>query len=170
MGADIGTIVFFSLIIFGVLEFALVIIPALISRAKVKSTSQPFFDVPVVLSRPVSPGQGARMRAWYFDETGSFRYDIKNDPATPNPANFLHRSGDYPCLPGPHAYTGQKPVKDWIAVNNANRAILRANKALLEANSALFEANAAMQQVTDEDWEWIDEIADIHRMQSSHRK
>ena len=164
MGTDLDTIVLLSLIIFGALEFALVIIPAMISRARVRSSYQPVYDVPVILTRPVPAGQKGQMRSWYFDEASPFRYDIPLNQDRAIPMNSGFPPGDPPDLPEPPYQPGPVPGKDWKAVNNANRAILRANKALLEANRAILEANAAVQQVSDDDLAWIDEVADLHQL------
>jgi hypothetical protein len=161
MGADFGTIAIVSLVIFGALEFSLIIIPAMIRRSKVRNTYQPVFDVPVVLSRPVSSRHGAQMRSWYFDETDPHRF-IKNihlDPAVP-----VNAGGDSSILPVKQHYGNPKPGKDWKAVNKANRAILRANKAVLEANHAILEANTAIRQAGEDDLEWMDEIADLRQL------
>jgi len=170
MGTDLGSIAFLAVVIFGALEFALVIIPAVISRAKVRNSYQPVYDVPIVLSRPVPAGQRAYMRSWYFDETIPFRYDIKFDPVPVIPENSEYLAEEFPVPPHPKHSSGQNAVKDWKAVNAANRAILRANKALLEANRAILEANTAMQEVTEDDLEWIDEIADLDQFRFLPRR
>ena len=164
MGTDFGTIAIFSLVIFGALEFPLVIIPLIISRSKVRSNYQPVFDVPIVLSRPVSGRQMAQMRSWYFDETGSCPYIRNLDLESAAQANAGYPGGDTPLLPKKQHPFNPGQGKDWKAVNNANRAILRANKAVLEANHAILEANTAIQQAVEDDLDWIDEIAELHQL------
>ena len=72
MDTDFGTIIIFFFLIFGVLEFTAVIIPAMLHRSRAKKSFEPEFSVPSVLSQPIPDNNIARMRSWYFDQ---------NDPA-----------------------------------------------------------------------------------------
>jgi hypothetical protein len=170
MGTDLGTIAIFSLIIFGALEFALVIIPSMISRSKIQYSYEPVYDVPVVLSRPVPSRQMEQMRSWYSDETGQHRFIRTIDLGPGTPGNSGYPGRDDPSLPGKSQHLRSVRVKDWKAVNNANRAILRANKAVLEANHAILEANTAIHQAGEDDLEWIDEIAGLDQLRGPPKK
>jgi hypothetical protein len=165
MNANFGFFIFFFLIMFGALEFAIVIIPAIISRSKAKRSSVSEFDIPVVLLRPVPAEHIAKMRAWYFDQNDRHRYirTIALDAITP--AIYGYQNPETPVLPSSLYHHQIQPDKDWKAINNANWAIQRANNAVREAHRAVREANNAVQQAGVEDLGWIDSIAELNQIQ-----
>jgi hypothetical protein len=164
MNADFGSFVFFFLLIFGALEFAIVIIPAIISRAKAKRSTLSEFDIPVVLLHHVPADHIAKMRAWYFNQNDHHRYirTIALDAITP--ANYGYQNRESPEFPNSLHHFQTKPDKDWKAINNANWAIQRASNAVREANRAVREANNAVQQAGVEDLGWIDKIAELNQI------
>jgi hypothetical protein len=161
MDPDFGTFVILFFLIFGVIEFAGVIIPAMIRRSKAGRTYRPAYDIPYVLERPVSAEHVAQMRSWYFDQNDSHRYTggIAPDPVVP--VNTGYPGRDSPVSQGGSPLFRTDPGKDWNTINKANWKVQRANKAVREANLAILEANTAIQQAGAEDLEWIDEIAEI---------
>jgi hypothetical protein len=161
MDADFGSFVFFFLLIFGALEFALVIIPAIISRSKAKRDFVSEFEIPLVLLRPVPADHIAKMRAWYFDQNDRHRYIRTIALDTITPVNFGYANLKSPVFTSDTNQFHEKPDRDWKAINNANWAIQRANNAVREADRAVREANNAVMQAGIEDLGWIDNIAEL---------
>lgn len=155
MATDFGTFVIFFILIFGSLEIAFVVIPAMVGRSKVGMHAAPVFDIPDVISIPVPADYREKIRAWYFDDGETYRYDRslpKDKNQNSNPVEHV-----FPALP-----VGFTPhTKDWKAINKANWAIQRANEAVREANRAIQEANAAIEEAGGEETEWMDSIAGI---------
>ena len=153
MNGDFGAFVFFFFLIFGALEFALVIIPAIISRSKAKRSSVSEFDIPLVLLRPLPAEHIAMMRAWYFDQNDHHHYIRKIALDTTTPVNYGYPSRKSPVFTSDPNQFHAKPDRDWKAINNVNWAIQRANNAVREADRAVREANNAVQQAGIEDWD-----------------
>jgi hypothetical protein len=154
-------------VIFGALEFALVIIPAMFRSSKARMSPLPGFDIPIVLSRPVPSGNIGPMRSWYFARNDPHDYirKLELDPLTPvNSGYTAHHS---PIVTG---IQHRVPGNDMNAMDKANKAILRANKAVLDANHAILEANTAIQEAGADDLEWIDEIAEMKEFRFSPKR
>jgi hypothetical protein len=161
MNADFGTIVVLFFLIFGALELSIIIIPAIIRMSVVERRYQPVYDIPLILSRPVPVENIAVMRSWYFDKNDPHQYmrKIAVFPATPaNSRNMRDESCLLSEIWGPPP---TEPEKDWKTINKANWAIKEANKAVREANQKLSEAKVAVEQAGEEDFAWMDEIAEL---------
>jgi hypothetical protein len=165
MGTDLLTIIVFTVPIFISLEFILVIIPALMNRAKVKQKLQSPPDIPDILRRPLTPEDRLLMRSWYVDRSDSRSY-IRQPlniypPSVPvRTAQKGSPGSDVPMQAAPGA-TGPGPANDWMAINKANGKIQNANNAIVNANRAISEANAAIERANVADLAWMDSLADI---------
>ena len=165
MNADFGTIIILFFLIFGALEFAVVIIPAIVSSSVAgrRSPSRPMYDIPLVLTRPVPADHAARMKSWYFNKNDQYRY-IRNFDLDTVPQVSTGYPGRKSALfreRKPQSSAG--PEKDWKAINTASWAIQKANKAAREENYAVLTANPAIQQSGEEDMGWMDEIAELNQ-------
>ena len=169
MNADFGTIIILFFLIFGALEFAVVIIPALVSSsvAGKRSPSRPIYDIPLVLTRPVPAEHAARMKSWYFDKNDQYRYIRKFDLDEVPQVNSGYMGRKSPLLPERKHHSSMEPEKDWKAINTARWAIQKANKAAVEENYAVLAANTAIRQPVEEDLEWMDEIAELNQLRFS---
>jgi hypothetical protein len=161
MNADFGTIVVLFFLIFGALELSIIIIPAIIRMSVAGRRYEPVYDIPMILSRPVPAENIAVMRSWYFNKKDPHQYmrKVAVFPATPaDSGNMRDESSLFSEMWVP---LQSEPENDWNAINKANWAIKEANKAVLEANRKLSGAKVAIEQTGEEDFAWMDEIADL---------
>jgi len=151
MGTDLLTIVVLTILIFISLEFILVIIPALMNRAKVRKKTEIQPEIPDILIEPVSSEDQIIMRSWYIERSDSRDFVIKPLAIYPSsvPLDMVSRENSVrPVNPGPEpAHQEPEQVKDWNTINRINWKIQKANEAIKNANSAEFA--------------WIDSLADI---------
>jgi hypothetical protein len=164
MDANSGTVVIFFFLIFGVLESVAVIIPAMIRRSKAGTGYQPVYETPRALSQPVSAEHVVRMRSWYFDgkEKNLPISMIAFNPVLPVTSGYQR---DSPFVSGRLQNLPPESKKNWKAIDKANWAIQRANQAVREANYAILEANTAIHETGSEDLEWMDDIAEMDKLQ-----
>ena len=169
MNADFGTIIILFFLIFGALEFAVVIIPAIVSSSVAgrRSPSRPMYDIPLVLTRPVPAEHAARMKSWYFDRNDQYRYIRKFDLDGVPQVSSGYPGRKSPLFPERKHHSSAEPEKDWKGINNASWAIQMANKTAREAKYADLMANTAIQLADEEDLGWMDEIAELNQFRFS---
>ena len=146
-------IIFFFLALFVVLEFSLVIIPAMLNRSKIKRRyRQSEFDIPQVLERGASFEDRARIRSWYFDRNDSHWHTGTIPHAPPAPVYSGDRNQDsFALRPAPRQLSAE-PGTVGITAKSPDRTISN--------------AQAGVQQAGLDDLMWIDEISELNPLLS----
>jgi len=154
MNADFGTIVVLFFLIFGALELSIIIIPAIIRMSVAERRYQPLYDIPLILSRPVPAENIAVMRSWYFDKNDPHQYMRKIAVLSGAAVNSRSQGGESSVFSEHRGSLHTEPEKDWKAINKSCRPIK-------EANNADREVKVAIEHAGEEDFAWMDEIAEL---------
>lgn len=168
MDTSLQTTIIFFILIFGILEFSVVIIPSMISRSKVRRSIRPVYAIPPILYQPVSSDHSARIRSWYFDRKSS-RYSLPTLSSYPLTAG-KPADAEYRGKGSQQSLDRQRPVivhseasKDWKAINNASWAVQQVN-ADRATEKARRKAERAIHDAEAEELAWMDEIAGIDQI------
>ena len=99
MGADLLTILVFTIPIVVFLEFMFFIIPALMNRSKIKRRLRSPPEIPRILCQPISSEEQGLMRSWYVDRSDSRNYIKKPLEIYPYSPNFCTVHKENPKKP-----------------------------------------------------------------------
>ena len=130
-------VLFFFIVLFTALEFLLVIIPAILSRSKVKRrVQQSEFDIPEYLCQPASDEYIRQIRSWYFDRNDSHWHDNNTARHAPSPVKI-----------------GDEPL---------NSQKLHPHDLISGTDLKNSSKTDSPQQAKYEDLDWIDEITELN--------